>query len=261
MLDRLGPDAEQVVWLNLEDDGLKEAFRRHSIDAIVHCATNYGRGTVPSIELVEANLILPLHLLQEAEAKGVRVFLNTDTILDKAVSEYSLSKKQFLDWLRHYSGRLVCANIALEHFFGPFDDASKFATFVIQSILRNEPSISLTAGLQKRDFIFIDDVVAGFDLILDDALGRAAGATAGQLLEYEVGSGHPISIRDFVQKVKELSGNTRTRLDFGALALRPAEIMESKVNLGPLRSLGWAPATDLIAGLTKTLDLERQRIP
>jgi nucleoside-diphosphate-sugar epimerase len=260
VLDRLGPLRTHIVWFDLEDDGLRQSLRQHPIDAIVHCATNYGRGAVPSVELVEANLILPLTLLQEAETRGVRVFLNSDTILDKAVSEYSLSKKQFLDWLRHYSNRLICANVALEHFYGPSDDESKFATFVILAILRNEARIGLTTGFQKRDFIFIDDVVRGFDLILEDALLRAGSATDGALQEYEVGSGQPISIREFVHAVKELAGNTLTHIDFGALPLRTAEVMESAVDLRSLRSLGWAPRTSLIDGLTRTLELERHRI-
>ena len=85
----------------------------------------------------------------------VKYFLNTDTFLDRRINFYSLSKKQFLEWLKLYSKDLVCANLVLEHFYGPEDDASKFVSFVIQSLLKNVSSLDFTPGDQKRDFIFM----------------------------------------------------------------------------------------------------------
>ena len=53
-------------------------------------------------------------------------FINTDTILDKRINAYSLSKSQFKEWMSFGFENVKFTNIALEHFFGPFDTTTKF---------------------------------------------------------------------------------------------------------------------------------------
>lgn len=234
---------------------MRTVFEENRIDVIVHCATNYGRQAVPPTEIVEANLILPLALLQLAEQHGARVFINTDTILDKRVNHYSLSKHQFLEWLPMFAMRLVCANVALEHFYGPFDDPSKFVSYVVQRLLADEPQLDLTPGEQRRDFVYIDDVVGAFASILNVSLASAPG-----LYRYEVGTGSSINIADFVRLAKQLAGNERTHLNFGALPYREREVMESRADVRSLLALGWSPHVPLRDGLARTITLERQRL-
>lgn len=237
---------------NLEENGIRAAFRDHPIDGVVHCATDYGRSHKEPLHIVEANLILPLTLLHYGRRHGLKIFLNTAKLLDKRVNEYSLSKAQFYDWLKIASSELVAVNVALEHFFGPGDDQSKFVSWIIGSVLRGEPSIPLTLGEQRRDFIFIDDVVEAFAIILKRSLSLEIG-----LHHFEVGSGHTTSIRELVELISERCHPHQTRFDFGAIPYRINEVMESKVDLGPLRELGWNARLNLADGLTQTIDMEK----
>ncbi|HTG80932.1 MAG TPA: NAD-dependent epimerase/dehydratase family protein, partial [Geobacteraceae bacterium] len=132
-IDDLRP---MVTEFNIETNDLSEVFRRHAIDTIVHCATNYGRKEINDLLLLNANLVLPLTLLQLGAEHNVRRFINTDTVLDKRTSSYSLSKHQFKEWLKVYADRMTGINVALEHFYGPFDDESKFVTFIIRSLIK-----------------------------------------------------------------------------------------------------------------------------
>ena len=231
------------------------AFEENAIDYVVHCATNYGRASVAPTDVIEANLVLPLTLLQLAADHQVIAFVNTDTVLDKRVNHYSLSKHQFLEWLPEFASRLACVNVALEHFYGPHDDPTKFVSFVVQQLLACAPRIALTPGTQRRDFVFIDDVVSAFTSILTFARTSGSG-----VYHFEVGSGQSISIADFVQTAKALSGNTVTDLDFGALPHRPREVMDSRANISQLVSLGWMPRTSLEEGLLRTITLDRDRL-
>lgn len=239
---------------DLEEDGIARAFREHEVDVVVHSATDYGRKHKDSLQIIHANLILPLTLLKVGKPAGLKMFLNTDTLLDKRVSEYSLSKRQFYDWLNLASSELVTVNVALEHFFGPHDDSSKFVSWIIDRILSGEASLPLTPGEQKRDFIYIDDVVDAFVRILERSRTSEIG-----FHEYEVGSGLTTSIRDLVTKIGTLCEPHATKLEFGKLPYRANEVMESKVNLEPLRALGWAPKVALAEGLKRTIDLERKK--
>jgi len=249
---RISDIAENITWYTTEKTDLLNIFQNHKIDTILHCATDYGRKTTNPLSTLEANLILPLELLDIASNAGVKTFINTDTILDKRINNYTLSKKHFYEWLRTYSSRILCINIALEHFYGPYDDQSKFITFIIKSLLNNEKEIKLTLGEQKRDFIYIDDVVEAFLALMVKTDRYKKG-----LHHFEIGSGTVISIADIVRMTKELCGNTKTKLKFGALPYRKNEVMESKVNLKPLLSLGWSPKTSLKNGLKKTIEIER----
>lgn len=253
-LQRIADRLDRVTVHKVGDSNYQDLFQANKIETIIHCATNYGRGAIDTVELLDSNLIMPITLLQSGCFAGVRCFINTDTILDKGVSDYALSKSQFREWLRNYARKMVCVNVALEHFFGPLDNPTKFVSFIVKQFLDDVDSIDLTLGEQKRDFIFIDDVVSAFLLILE----RCASLESGYL-DYEVGTGVTISIRDFVELTKQIVGNTRTQLNFGAIPYRENEAMETVVNTAAIRSLGWCPGTSLIEGISKMVAQEREK--
>ncbi len=227
---------------------LHNVFKEHAVDAVVHCATQYGRAQSSPLGIVEANLLLPLQLLQIGVEHGLKAFVNTDTILDKRVNEYTLSKKHFLDWLQTYKQRMICANLALEHFYGPGDDSTKFVSWVAGEFARKAPKIDLTLGEQKRDFVYIDDVVSAFTTVV-----KFLRSTSPGFYDYEVGTGTHVSVRELVEKIRTKIGSPATKLLFGAMPYRPNEVMESKVNLAPLKALGWTPRVSLEEGLDRML--------
>lgn len=244
---------ERVTVHTIGDVCFNDLFFSSSIDTIIHCATNYGRSEIDISELLDANLIMPLQLLQAGCDAGVRCFVNTDTILDKSINNYALSKSQFREWLFRYTQKMVCVNIALEHFYGPYDDPTKFVSFIVRQLLDNVDYINLTLGEQKRDFIYIDDIVSAFTLILDNCALFESG-----YFDYELGTGNTITIRNFVELTKQISGNTHTQLNFGALPYRENEAMETFVNTSAICALGWSPVTSFINGLSKMIVKERE---
>lgn len=239
---------------NLDTTDVAEVFERYKVDRVIHCATNYGRNEQAPWETIEANLVLPLKLIHLASRAGVASFVNTDTILNKRISHYSLSKRQFIDWMNSYSSDLLCLNIALEHFYGPEDDPSKFVTRILLDLLEEKSSIPLTPGDQRRDFIYVDDVIDGFMRILAVHDGNSKGYH-----HYEIGTGSSVSIRDFVQLAKRLTGNEHSDLEFGVLPYRANEVMNSAVDTTRLRALGWSPRFSLEEGLKRTLELQGYR--
>jgi len=126
----------------------------------------------------------------------------------------------------------------LEHFYGSNDDPTKFVSFIVKQLLDDVDNINLTLGEQKRDFIYIDDIVSAFILILDNCASLESG-----YLDYEIGTGVTITIRDFVELTKQIVGNTHTQLNFGAIPYRKNEAMETVVNTATIRALGWSPGT------------------
>lgn len=240
---------------DLDRTPITDVFGTVAFDAILHCATDYGRKPVPRSEMIEANLLLPLRLLEAGIDHGVRTFISTDTMLDKNVSDYTLSKRQFREWLQNLSTRIVGINMVLEHFYGPGDDATKFVSNILRALINRETAILLTPGLQRRDFIYVDDVVDAFLCVMQALEGETGG-----YFDFEVGSGESVSIEEFVTLAKGICGNEATRLEFGALPYRLNEPMEVTVDVGKLHALGWRARYGLREGLLHTVQFEKARL-
>jgi nucleoside-diphosphate-sugar epimerase len=239
---------KKIKLLRFKKKNLENLFKKNKYDMIIHCATNYGIEEENSSNTIYPNLILPLQLLDLAKKYSVKSFINTDTILNKNISSYTLSKDQFVDWLKFFSKFLNCYNVKLEHFYGPGDNKTKFVINLILSFLSRKKNINFTPGNQKRDFIYIDDVVEAFIKILDFTFYNNFNYE-----EFEVGTQKYLQLKKFVKIVKKLTKNYETNLNFGALKYRKNEKMNIKVNIKSLKKIGWSPKVSLRQGLLKTI--------
>lgn len=238
----------------LDFDGL--FCKNKKIDAIIHTATSYGRNNESVSDIFATNTEFPLRLLDAGNRAGVNTFLNTDTILDKYLNLYALSKNQLLQWGKFFSlhEKIRFGNIRLEHFYGPDDDSTKFSSYVIDNCLANTLELRLTKGEQKRDFIHIDDVVSAYLVLLEKMDGFSSS-----FVEFDVGSGQSVSIKEFVETVHRLTAS-KTDLIFGALPYREGEVMHSEADISDLMALGWQCRYDIEAGLKQVIQQEKERL-
>lgn len=250
---RIGDLLGRIDSIDIDRSPVEPAFEGGEVTAVIHCATDYGRRNRDPYQIIDANIVLPLRLLHLASCSGTGRFINTDTILDKRISHYSLSKSQFAQWLETYGEKLLCLNVSLDHFFGPGDDPSKFTSSVIRSLIRGDAEIPLTPGEQRRHFIYVADVV---EALLDVLHHRGFGARGFRQLQ--VGSRDGVPVREFVERAKAISGNTSTTLKFGALPYRENEVMNPQIDLAPILATGWRPRTSLDDALARTIDAERR---
>lgn len=250
-LFRIDSILSSVTLYDIDNLDLATLFKTHSgISTVIHTATCYGKNGESVSEIFEANTVFPLRLLDAACEAGVKTFINTDTILDKYLNLYSLSKNQLLEWGRFFSmhKKIHFSNIRLEHIYGPGDDNHKFTSHVINSCLNNVPELHLTLGEQWRDFIYIDDVVSAYLILIEKM-----HLFQNMFMEFDIGSGHPISISDFVKNVHNLT-TSKTRLVFGAIPYREGEVMFSQADIAPLIQLGWTCKMSLENGLILTIE-------
>ena len=235
---------------NVDIKPLEDAFRQKKIDVVVHTACHYGRNGESISDVVKSNVGFGLEVLDACLKFGVGTFVNTDTLLDKHCNAYSLSKGQFVEWLKQFSNKLKVINLRLEHMYGPRDDDTKFVPWCISQLQQNIPEMKLTRGVQLRDFIYIDDVVAAYLKVLENADDLSGFS------EFDVGTGDQVTVKFFVEQLKEIYeekfGPTNTQLAFGAIPYGESEKMMTRVDTSGLTQLGWKPATSLAYGI-KTL--------
>lgn len=247
---RINDVLKQVVYYDIDRCDIDIPFKEaNHIDAIIHTSTCYGRKNESLTQIYGSNFYFPLQLIEQAIAFNTDTFFNTDTSLYKYLNNYSLSKKYFLDIGKSLAdeNKINFVNMKLEHIYGPDDDDSKFVTYVLRSCINNIEKLNLTKGEQKRDFIYIEDVVSAYMLLLKNKL-----ILNNSYHEYEVGTGRAISIKELVELIHSMTKST-TKLNFGALSYRENEIMESIANNKELLDLGWINRVSLEKALNKII--------
>ena len=237
-------------------DGIPdELFQKHTIDGIIHTATFYGRNNESNGQMTYANMYLPQLLLERAIQNGCNFFINTDTVLDRFTSSYALTKKQFKDWLQFYANMhsIKVINLQLEHFYGPGTSNTNFITLMVQKMLRNETTIPLTKAAQNRDFLYVDDLLRVYDVMLEKH------QDFNHFEEFNVGAGVNSNLKEILEFIK-VNTNSSSILEYGAIPYRNNELMESNNNVSRLKELGWETENNIEEGLLKVIKFEKNNL-
>ena len=241
----------QVSSYDIDKQSLELAFEQQNIDVAIHTAGQYGRDGCSISKIIEANVIFGVNLVDACLRHNVKTFINTDTMLLPYLNNYSLSKKQFVEWLKQHSDRIQVVNLRLDHMYGVKDDDNKFVAWILSQLKENTPEIKLTKGKQKRDFIYIGDVVSAFMFALDKRRDLP------QFSELDVGTGRLVSVRKFVERMvfhfKKINPKLQTKLLFGAVPYRKGEAMSVDVDTTGLNKIGWKSEIKLDEGLSKII--------
>jgi UDP-glucose 4-epimerase len=133
--------------------------------------------------------------------------------------------------------------------YGPGEAPHRLLPTLIRG-LRSSHHIQLSPGSQKRDFLFVDDVV--------DALVKVAVMleAESQQVILNVATGEPISVREFAQTVAAMLNISESCLGFGDIPMRPDEVMVFSGSPAKLHAFtGWKAMVNLNDGIGRCLDL------
>ena len=101
-----------------------------------------------------------------------------------------------------------------------------------------------TSGKQIRDFCYIDDTVSAILLILTKK------STKGEV--FNVASGIPIRIKNVINLVNKIVGKGRPEFNKRKLNEGENEVLYADIKKIK-KKLNWAPKTNLLKGLKKTI--------
>ena len=245
-LTRLNEYLINLNIVNADKVVMKDFIVKLRPEIVIHCATNYGKKNNSISDILDSNFSLPITILESLKEDSI--FINTDTFLNKNTNNYSLSKKQFLDWFKLYKSRIVCINLVLEHFYGEKRNNDNFISYLIAQLNNKVEKIDLTKGDQQRSFIHIDDLTSAILLILKKCQSFRNG-----FYEFKIASSQKITIKELVILIKKLTENTNTILNFGSIDYRKNEIMHSSMNTNKLKKLGWIEKNSLESSLLKII--------
>ena len=128
--------------------------------------------------------------------------------------------------------------------YGAGEHAGRLLPTLIGSRAHSE-RIPMSAGLQRRDFTYVEDVAEGLL-----RLGCSSATVPGEIVN--LATGQLTSVREFASEAARVLGIPPDRLAFGALATRAEEMQHDPVSVSRLRQLlGWVPSTPIAEGVRR----------
>jgi UDP-glucose 4-epimerase len=117
-------------------------------------------------------------------------------------------------------------------------------------VAKSGESLPLTAGGQKRDFTYVDDVAEG--------LLRLGLTEHGRGEVVNLATGRLTTVREFAETAARILNLPLERMEFGSIPTRSEEMEHEEVSLARLRRMtGWSPTTNVAEGIRRTLDFDR----
>ncbi len=166
-------------------------------------------------------------------------------------STYSLAKFKATNFLLSLfkKKKFPCTIIRLYQAYGPHQDFNRLVPIVVKSCIKNE-RFACTNGLQRRDFLYIDDLI---DLIFKILINKKS---IGKIIN--AGSGKPIKIKYLIEQIKKISKGGYP--DYGKIKMRKDEIRNMYPSIKfAKQKLKWFPKVSLESGLRKTIKFYREK--
>ena len=230
------------------------------IDTVVHLAASAGvRASIadprPSFR---TNVEGSFRLLEMARRANVGKFINASTAgamsgdVEAPITErmppsprspYGASKLAVEGYCSAFarSYGLRCVTLRFSNVYGPRSAHKDTAvsTF-IKNILTAKPLVIYGDGTQRRDYLYVGDLVGG----IEAALARPLSGI------YHLGSGRPTTLLTLIATLKKVSGND---FEVHHVAPRTGEVHSTWCSIGKARrDFAYSAPTGLKAGLTDT---------
>jgi UDP-glucose 4-epimerase len=214
----------------------------------------------------QVNVVGTVNVLEAARATGAQVvFSSTGGAIygecpeparedreELPMSPYGIAKlcdEQYLaGWNRiHDAGHTV---LRFGNVYGPRQDSGLeggVVSIFLERMARGAPTTIFGDGLQERDFVYVDDVVAAALA----AVGRPGGP-------YNVGTGRPTTVLDLHRACAEAAG-VDAAPQFAEARL--GDVQRSVLDVSLIeRDLGWRAETGLAEGLRRTWEWTKTQV-
>lgn len=133
--------------------------------------------------------------------------------------------------------------------YGPWGRPDMAIYLFTDAVFNKKPIKVFNNGKMSRDFTYIDDIIAGIDIVLDSPPIKTKDKAAYQILN--IGNGKPNSLESFI-KVIETKFNRESKKDY--LSMQPGDVPQTWADLTEIKSLGYKSKTAIEEGVGKFID-------
>lgn len=248
-------------------EGLRSIARKHRPEIILHLAAR--AGVRPSIRepllYEETNVRGTLNLLEIAREQGIRQFIfassssvygNQDKVpfsetdpCNAPISPYAATKKaaEMLAYTYSHLYGINCIGLRFFTVYGPAGRPDMAPYLFTEAILTGRPINRFGDGTTKRDYTYIDDIVAGV----------VASINLDRRFEIiNLGNNSPITLNEFISTLEHITGNQMQVIE---KEMQPGDVVQTYADIEKAKKLlGFEPKTSFAEGMSKFVEWFKQ---
>ena len=262
----LCPDAD-IRALDLTDrDGFAALFDEVKPQRVIHLAAQAGvRYSLENPQAyVDSNLVGFVNLLELCRHRGVQhlVYASSSSVYgDSATPPFS--EDQRIDQPRSLYAATKAANELMAHtyahlyglratglrfftVYGPWGRPDMAPLLFSRAVLAGRPITVFNHGRMRRDFTFIDDIVAG-------VLGALAhpSTDASPHRVFNLGNHTPVELERFITVIEQAAGRMAEKV---YQPMQPGDMVETMADTARARAaFGFEPSTAIDAGMPQVV--------
>lgn len=247
----------------LNQANLKPIITKINPSIIFHLATYSSYRNQEDVnQIFDIAVLGTLNLLLASKDIPYKIFINTGSSSEYGFKEKPMKENDLLEPVSFYaaakSGQtLLCQTFSYQYkkpivtirpfsVYGPYEQKDRFISTITRSLI-NKKIINITGGKQRRDFIYIDDLV---DLYLR-TIGKGH-KLSGKILN--AGTGHEFTNDEVVSTLFKVSGQ-KTKVEKGKFPKRMWDNPHWVANIETTKKLlNWKPKFSIEKGLKANYD-------
>lgn len=259
---------------------LEAALAGETIDRIVHLGAQAGvRYSIDNPRAyAQANLVGHLNILEAARERRVAhlVYASSSSVyggnaslpfrvedrVDQPLSLYAATKKadELMSETYAHLYRLPQTGLRFFTVYGPWGRPDMAMWIFTSKILAGEPIPVFNHGQMRRDFTYIDDIVAGVIAALDnpppdDGEGKAGGSRSPHRL-YNIGNHRSEELGKLIDVIEAACGRQAIR-DYRPM--QPGDVRETYADISAIQQdLGFQPGTSIETGVPRFVEWYRE---
>jgi UDP-glucuronate 4-epimerase len=173
-------------------------------------------------------------------------FAETQTV-DQPLSLYAATKasNELMAHCYAHLYRLRCTGLRFFTVYGPWGRPDMAPLLFSRAILAGRPIEVFNGGRMRRDFTFIDDIVAGVLGAVDQA--PADDGSTPPCAIYNLGNHRPVELEHFIAVIEQAAGRKAQRID---KPMQPGDMLETSAEVARAQAaFGFEPKTTIEQGM------------
>jgi len=261
------------VRLHLEDrENLPKLFKNHKFDIVCNLAAQAGvRYSLENPEsYIDSNVVGFLNILECCRHNNIKHLLYassssvygenekipfsvTDNV-DYPISLYAATKKSNELMAYTYSHLYNIPTTGLRFFtvYGPWGRPDMALFLFTKAIDKGESIKVFNHGNMSRDFTYIDDIINGIQIVLNNP--PKVADESKKLAPYRlsnIGNGKPASLSDFIKAIENSLGK-KAKKEF--LTMQPGDVPRTWADVSELEKMGYASTVNINEGVHKFVE-------
>lgn len=253
------------IRMNLEDrENLPKLFEKHQFDAVIHLAAQAGvRYSLENpMAYVDSNLVGFVNILECSRNHKIKhlVYASSSSVygenpkvpfsekdrVDYPVSLYAATKKANELMAHTYSHLYQLPTSGLRFFtvYGPYGRPDMAPILFASAITKSAPIKVFNNGEMSRDFTYIDDIVNGIIITLNNLPKVDFEQPYYQL--FNIGNGSPVSLLHFIECMENSLG---IKAQKNMMPMQPGDVPRTWADTKELNELGYKSRTPIEKGV------------